>query len=84
MNVDHSTALRNDEDYKKRSIKNGAMQAAHYPPMVQFEMLTKFGVDFATQPVEALAIAIEHYPDCLTVPKESLKNWKKKRKTVSG
>lgn len=83
-NVDHSTALRNDGDYKKEGIKGGAMHVCHWPPMVQVEMMTKWGVDVVTQPREAIAIAIEHYPDCLTVPKESLKNWKKKRITTSG
>lgn len=79
INVDHSKTLRNDDDYKKQGIKKGAMQVVHWPPIVQLEVMRKFGVDVVTQPREAIAIAIEHYPDCLTVPVSSLKGWKKKR-----
>ena len=80
VNLDHSKALRNDEEYKKNSIKHdNAMHAVHWPPMVQLEILRKWGVDVVTQPREAIAIAIEHYPDCLTVPVSALKGWQKKK-----
>lgn len=83
-NVEHSKALRNDDDYKRQGIKNGMMQVVHWPPMVQVEVMTKYGVDVVTQPREAIAIAIEHYPDCLTVPVSSLKGWKKKKIVTGG
>lgn len=84
-NLEHSKALRNDEDYKKDSIKNhDAMHAVHWPPMVQLEIWRKYGVDVVTQPREAIAIAIEHYPDCLTVPVSALKGWKKKKIITVG
>lgn len=82
-NVEHSKALRNDDDYKKDSIKNGGMHVIHWPPMVQAEVLQKFGVDVVTQPREAIAIAIEHYPDCLTVPVSALKGWRKYKKVFT-
>lgn len=83
-NVEHSKVLRNDDEYKKTGIKNGMMQVVHWPPMVQAEVFTKYGVDVVTQPREAIAIAIEHYPDCLTVPVSALKGWNKKRIVTSG
>lgn len=79
VNVDHSKALRDDEDYKRKGIKHGAMHAAHWPPMVMAEMLTKFGVDVIKQPRKALAIALEHYPDCLTVQKKAIQGFQKYR-----
>lgn len=82
-NVEHSKALRNDEDYKKDSIKHGGMHVVHWPPMVQLEVMQKFGIDVVSQPREAIAIAIEHYPDCLTVPVSALKGWKKFKKVYS-
>lgn len=75
VNVDHSTTLRNDEDYKKKSIKHGGMHAVHWPPMVMAEMLTRFNCDVTLDPKRAIAIALEHFPSCLTVPKKSLQGF---------
>jgi hypothetical protein len=82
VNKDHATTLRNDDEYRKKSIKNGGMHAVHWPPLVIMEVRQKYGIDVVTQPREAIAIAIEHYPDLLTVPLSSLKGWKKKKITT--
>ena len=71
-NLEYSKAIRNDTDISKQGIKKGIWHVAHWPPSVQLEMMTKFGVDPISNPKEAIKIAKVHYPYCLCVEKKQL------------